>query len=157
MADLTTGSHGDSAISSDEAISGDEASDRRADAHVPWRVFGGVGTFVAVMAAIYWFTSYENAGSVMLAVAAILGLWAGIFLWRVGRRMEASASGSGAQAEEGLEFLPAASPWPLGIGLGFTLVLNGLLIGIWFLIPGLMVLGVAIAGWASQSRHRRLH
>ncbi len=130
--------------------------DDRADAQVPWRVFGGVGAFVAVMAAIYWFTSYENAGSVMLMVAAILGLWAGTFLWRAARRLEVAAPRSGAAPAEGAAFLPAASPWPLGIGLGFTLVLNGLLIGTWFLVPGVMVLAVSVAGWASQSRHRRL-
>lgn len=129
--------------------------DHRADAQVPWRVFGGVGAFIALMAVIYWFTSYENAGSVMLVVAAILGLWAGTFLWRSARHLEVSAPRSGAAPVEGTAFLPAASPWPLGIGLGLTLVLNGLLIGTWFLVPGVMVLGVSVAGWAKQSRHRR--
>lgn len=127
--------------------------DDRADAQVPWRVFGGVGAFIALMGAIYWTTSYERAGTVMLAVAAILGLWAGTFLWRAGRRLEGAEPQVG--AGDAAAYLPEASPWPLGIGAGLALVLNGLLIGTWFLVPGVMVLVVAIGGWARQSRHRR--
>ena len=52
------------------------------------------------------------------------------------------------------QYLPDASPWPFGIGLGVTLLLNGLLIGTWFLVPGVMVLALSIAGFARQSRHR---
>lgn len=127
--------------------------DDRADGKVPWRVFGGIGAFIAVLGAIYWWTSYEHAGSVMLTVAAVLGLWAGAFLWRAARRIEVAPPGTSGP-EQGTTYLPDASPWPIGIGLGLTLVLNGLLIGTWFLVPGVMVLAVSVLGWAHQSRHR---
>lgn len=128
--------------------------DDRADAQVPWRVFLGVGIFIAVIAAVYVATSYEESGSVMLIVAAILGLWCGVFLWRNLRKFEAGQAGEVA-GDHGAMYLPESSPWPLGIGLGVTLVLNGLLIGTWFLVPGVMVLAVAVGGFARQSRHRR--
>ena len=128
--------------------------DDRADAQVPWRVFAGVGGFIAVIAGIYAATSYEESGTVMLAVAAILGLWCSAFLWRNLRRFEAGGAAEVGGAHAAM-YLPESSPWPLGIGLGVTLVLNGLLIGTWFLVPGVMVLAVAVGGFARQSRHRR--
>lgn len=127
--------------------------DDRADAQVPWRVFGFVGAFIGVITAIYWFTSYEEAGTAMLFVAGVLGLWCSVFLWRNLRRFEAGTAGH--PGGHDAMYLPEASPWPFGIGLGVTLVLNGLLIGSWFLVPGVMVLAVSIAGFARQSRHRR--
>lgn len=128
--------------------------DDRADAQVPWRVFAGVGGFIAVIAGIYAATSYEESGTVMLAVAAILGLWCSAFLWRNLRRFEAGGAAE-VGGDHAAMYLPESSPWPLGIGLGVTLVLNGLLIGTWFLVPGVMVLAVAVGGFARQSRHRR--
>lgn len=120
------------------------------DAQVPWRVFAAVGGVLAVISVIYGLTASEESGKIMLTVAAVLGLWCATFFWRNLRRSEASGVGSGHQAM----YLPEASPWPFGIGLGVTLVLNGLLIGSWFLVPGVMVLAVSIAGFARQSRQR---
>lgn len=121
------------------------------DAQVPWRVFATVGGVLAVISVIYGLTASEESGKIMLTVAAVLGLWCATFFWRNLRRAEASGVVSGHQAM----YLPEASPWPFGIGLGVTLVLNGLLIGSWFLVPGVMVLAVSIAGFARQSRQRR--
>jgi hypothetical protein len=123
------------------------------DARVPWRVFIAVGVFVGVSAIVYGATSKEHAGTAMLLVASILALWCGTFLWTNARRL---GSGSSAEHVEGdAEYLPEASPWPVGIGLGLALSLNGLLVGTWFLVPGLMLLAVSLTGFARQSRHRR--
>lgn len=126
--------------------------DARKDAEIPWRIFAFIGALLAVLAVVY-VPSNEAAGIVMLSVAAILGGFCAVFLWRNLRQFEAGTTG---QAPDGHDlYLPDASPWPFGIGLGVTLVLNGLLIGAWFLVPGIMVLVVALAGFARQSRHRR--
>lgn len=125
------------------------------DRKVPWRVFLGIGLILTVIAVVY-LPSGEEAGTVMLGVAAILGLWCAIFLWRHGRGFEAGGGAEGAVGgSEDTAYLPTASPWPLGIGAGVALVFNGLVIGIWFLVPGVMILAVSIGGWARQSRHRR--
>jgi hypothetical protein len=126
----------------------------RKDRHVPWRVFLGVGTALGVIAALY-LPSGEEAGTVMLLVASTLGLWCGIFLWRNDRAQESGKVLDAAHAGEEALYLPASSPWPLGIGAGLALVLNGLIIGIWFLVPGVMILAVSLGGFARQSRHRR--
>ena len=126
--------------------------DDRADEQVPWRVFSAVSAFVLASAILYGVTSGEEAGATMLAVSSLLAGWCGLFLWRNARRFEAG-HGAHAEAPEAA-YLPDASPWPFGIGIGLTLVLNGLLIGTWFLVPGVMLLGVSLAGFARQSRHR---
>lgn len=123
------------------------------DQHVPWRFFLGIGMALGVIAVIY-LPSGEEAGMVMLVVASILGLWCGIFLWRNGRALESGKVVDAAHAGEEAMYLPTSSPWPLGIGAGLALVFNGLIIGIWFLVPGVMILAVSIGGWARQSRHR---
>lgn len=123
------------------------------DTNVPWRFFLAIGLILGVIAVVY-LPSGEEAGTVMLVVASILGLWCAVFLWRNGRALEAGNAVDAAHAGEEAMYLPTASPWPLGIGAGLALVLNGLIIGIWFLVPGVMVLAVSIGGWARQSRHR---
>ncbi|CAN5134932.1 hypothetical protein BH20ACT3_BH20ACT3_15170 [soil metagenome] len=127
--------------------------DDRGDARVPWRVFAAVGVFIAVLAVIYGVTAAEEAGATMLVLAAVLALWCGIFLWNNLRRFEAGHSGD--PGGEDLVYAPEASPWPLGVGLGAALIINGLLIGTWFVVPGAMLLAVSVTGFASQSRHRR--
>jgi len=51
------------------------------DRQVPWRVFAVIGGILAVMGIIYWIASYEEAGIVMLLVAAVLVFWVGGYLW----------------------------------------------------------------------------
>lgn len=127
--------------------------DDRADAPVPWRVFGAVGVAIAAIAVTYLATAAERAGAVLLVLSAALALWLSVFLWSNLRRFE--AGGTGHPGGDDVAYLPTSSPWPFGVGLGATLVLNGLLIGTWFLVPGAMVLGVSVAGLARQSRWRR--
>lgn len=126
--------------------------DDRIDDKVPWRIFLAVGLAIGVLAAIYLATSYEESGSVMLGVAAVLGLWCGTFFWLNLRKLRAGDAGVPGGSEA--LYLPDASPWPFGIGVGATLLLLAIVVGVWILVPGAMVLGVSIAGFARQSRHR---
>jgi hypothetical protein len=118
------------------------------DALVPWRIFTAIGVLVAVIGGIYWFTAYEDAGTTMLVVAAVLALWCGVFLWLQYRR-RGDMSESAAP-----HYLPHASVWPFAIGLGAALVLNGFVLGIWVIVPGAMLLALGIVGFIRQSRRR---
>lgn len=118
-----------------------------ADRTVVWRVFAGIGVFVVVLAIVYWFTSYEDAGSVLLLLSAVLGLWFGAFLWLQQR-------GASDPTEPDTGYLPHASIWPLLIGLGAASIANGLVLGIWVIVPGVGALAFGIAGFVRQSRHR---
>ncbi len=132
----------------------DDRGTGNVDRRVPWRIFCSIGSFVAFMAVLYGAWSREFAGTTMLASGAVLALWIGIFLWRTAERVEATLPAEKDRASE-MTYLPEASPWPFGIGLGMVLTLNAFLIGAWALIPGVMTLVVCVIGWANQSRHRR--
>lgn len=121
------------------------------DAEVPWRVFLAIGLLVAVLAGIYWFTAYEDAGTVLLVLTAVLGLWYGIFLWLQQRRF---AHAEAAGPEPPAEYLPHASVWPLAIGLGTALVLNGFVLGIWVMVPGVGLTLLGTIGFVRQTRRR---
>ena len=113
------------------------------------RIFLAIGAAVAVMTVIYVLASYEEAGSVMLALAACLSLVCGTYLWFHARR----EPGDDPVREDGM-YLPHASIWPFWIGVAAFLVTNGLVLGIWFLVPGALLMLGGVVGFVRQSRAR---
>jgi hypothetical protein len=111
------------------------------------RVFLGVAAFMAVIGVVYWFASYEPAGTTMLALSSALAALCGVYL-----QIQDEHEPTGAQAEE--HCLPHASVWPFGIGLGALLAVNGMIVGFGYAIPGLVLLAIAVIGLISQSRRR---
>ena len=105
---------------------------------------------------VYWFWSYEDAGSVMLVLAALMALAIGGYLLLLARRHPdpAEPGPEGAAADISGLYLPHASVWPFGIGVGAMLLANGLALGRWATVPGLVVLVAALAGFTRQSRRR---
>jgi uncharacterized membrane protein HdeD (DUF308 family) len=136
-----------------EGPRGHEAG-RTDDAAVPWRVFLAVGGFVAVLAIVYWFTSYEEAGTALLALASVLSLWCGTYLWLQRRPRPAGADAGSAPAGDTTAYLPHASVWPFAIGLGAATILNGLVLGIWVIVPGAALMALGIGGFVRQTRRR---
>jgi hypothetical protein len=129
-----------------EGPRGHEAG-RTDDARVPWRVFLAVGAFIALLAVVYWFTAYEDAGTALLALAAVLALWCGAYLWLQQRPGAGQPAGAAT-------YLPHASVWPFAIGLGAATVLNGLVLGIWLIVPGAALLALGVGGFVHQTRRR---
>ena len=107
-----------------------------------------LGMALGVIAVVYWFASYEPAGTTMLGLAAALAALCGVYL-----RVQ-SEPGEPAAGHDTDHYLPDASVWPFGIGLGALLAANGFILGIGFAIPGVVILGVSVAGLVSQSRRR---
>lgn len=115
-------------------------------------ILAGITAFLAVVTAVYWFTSYDDTGTVMLALsAATAGILAGYTI--VAGRRAARARGPAGEAD-GM-YLPHASVWPLAVGAGSVVVANGLALGLWALVPGGVILAAGLLGYARQSRHRR--
>ncbi|HEY8523563.1 MAG TPA: cytochrome c oxidase subunit 4 [Acidimicrobiales bacterium] len=121
---------------------------------MPWRVFLAVGAFVGLLAVIYWFTAYEDAGTALLVVAAVLGLWCGAYLWLQHRPRPGKGAPDAAGGEPPVGWLPHASVWPFAIGLGTATVFNGLVLGIWVIVPGAALLALGIGGFVAQTRRR---
>jgi len=58
------------------------------------------------------------------------------------------------QPEDEQPWFPTASGWPFALALGIVLVANGLLLGLWLLLPAAAFLGFAVGGFIRQSRLR---
>jgi hypothetical protein len=145
------------------------------------RFFLRTGVYAAVIAVIYWFSSYDPvhetydwAGTALLvavalagiAVVAILALFArralhgrpGSTLAVLGRWLGLGDPGGAADdlplATE-LDPLPAASAWPLLGGVAATLIGLGLVYGPWLWLPGVALLAWVAWSWVTQLRSAR--
>lgn len=129
--------------------------------HAGWSaqalMFGGIGVFMAVIGTIYWFMSYEWAGTTFLALSAAMSFLAAAYLgWPRRRRSVGDGAGHlepGHDPHDGVWF-PEASIWPFAVGMGMVLVGNGLLLGRWLLVPAGVFLLWALTGLVRQGRHR---
>jgi hypothetical protein len=145
------------------------------------RFFLRTALYAAVIAAIYWFASYDPveetydwAGTVLLAAVALAGtaVVAGMALFA--RRALHGREGStlavlarwlgladpGGAAEDAplateLEPLPPSSGWPLAGGLAATLIGLGLVFGPWLWLPGIALLAWTTWSWVTQLRSAR--
>jgi Cytochrome c oxidase subunit IV len=122
-----------------------------ADIGIQFWIYLGTAVFLLGTAVVYWFLSYEVAGTVMLALGGGLGLIVAAWLGLRWRR-PAHAAGTAAEFEE--EWGPHASGWPFWIGLGGATAAAGLALTPWLVIPGGMVLLLGLVGWIGQSRRR---
>ena len=168
---------GEHAVPGTEGPRGHEARAPVDDRTVPLRVFLVIGGFVLVMGAIYWVASYEASGIVLLMLAAALSLWVGTYLWLLQRRAGPAAveatqaagemlaaegtampgTGTGTGTGTGIEHghdLPHASVWPFAIGLGAATLANGLVLGLWVIVPGVVLMALGIGGFVRQTRRR---
>jgi hypothetical protein len=127
---------------------------RTSDLTVQWRTFGAIGVFVALLATVYWFASYDYAGTVMLGLASALALLDSAYLFWQQRSGHGHGADAAAAPDEETQYLPHASVWPFGIGIGAFLAFNGLVLGFAYMVPGAIVIGASIAGLILQSRRR---
>jgi hypothetical protein len=126
------------------------AADTRA-IRVQYRVYLAIGGFLFVTGVVYWFLSYEDAGTVMLLLAGVLGFIIGVWIWIQARRPAGTESEDQGQHQE---WLPHSSIWPFWIGLGAAFAAGGLAMSPWLVAPGVIVLLIGVVGWSRQSRYR---
>jgi hypothetical protein len=121
-----------------------------------------VGTgvvFLAVISTIYWFTSYENTGTTLLSVGALAYLFLCGYLFLQTRRIrslrpEDQEDATTADSLGAVGFFPAASVWPVALGLGVVVVAISLVFGPWFFVIGLILTVGAIIGYAVEAQAR---
>ncbi len=120
------------------------------------RVFLGVTVFFVVIGIAYWFVSYEEAGSVMLAASAVMGLMAGTSIWLLARhapeRFEDRSDATIAEGAGPVALFPVSSIWPFAVGLGATVMASGFAFGGWLVVIGAGVFGLSIAGYVHEAR-----
>jgi hypothetical protein len=115
--------------------------------------------FVGGLAVIYWFTSYEDAGTTMLGVAAAAYAMLCAFLYLQVRRLrsgppraedsEVPVGPGGGSVEIG--YFPAASVWPPAMALGAVLIALGLVFGYWFFVIAAIFFVGAVIGYAVEA------
>jgi hypothetical protein len=136
-------------------------------------IFLVIAAFFLLIATVYWFVSYEPAGTVLLLV---LGLALAAFLAVVAAKSPRSLAGlppaggmvrralrgldrllgfhepAGAAAplEGGPDLVPLSSPWPIVSAAGMVIIGLGLIFGTWLLVPGLAILLLGGIGWLTQ-------
>jgi hypothetical protein len=122
---------------------------------VEWRLFAGAGAFLILTGSIYWFVSYEHAGSVMLALAVAAALMVGAWLWlwsrRTGLRPEDRGDSSPSDGAGDMGYFPSSSIWPFVIGAGAVVTANGFVFGVFLGLTGALIVVVGIVGYAVEA------
>jgi len=155
----------------DDSLDADpEATDAAHDDGPPTEavVFFVIGSFSFLIGVIYlvWTsttpTGTELAGGAVLIGAGAFSTAIGTFLLRAARGVQADvleaerAAEAGSTDPELVLYLPESSIWPFVIGVGLSLVLAGIPLGFWVLIPGVALLLQGLVGFMHQSRDRRI-
>jgi hypothetical protein len=140
------------------------------------RFFLRTAVYSVVIGTIYWFVSYEVAGSVLLffvvfSALSFVGVVAGFVprardeivpekastLGRIGGsvlRVLGFEEHQGAANREPLattlDPIPVGSWWPLIAGVAASCLLLGLVYGPWLLLPGIVIAAGTVWGWVTQ-------
>ena len=122
---------------------------------VEWRLFAGAAGFYTVTATIYWFVTYEKAGTAMLAASvpafALIGIWLLVQARRHGARPEDTADSSPVDAAGDLGYFPSSSAWPFVLSAGVVVLANGMVFGPPIAVLGLILMVAGIFGYAREA------
>ena len=115
-----------------------------------------LGVFFGIVGLVYWFWSYEDAGTAMLVGTCLLGFLPGsyYFFWhrRMGYRVEDRNDASIEEGAGEINSFPSSSIWPFVLGMGAFLTVSSLVFGIWLILPGITLIVTALVGVTAESR-----
>jgi len=128
------------------------------------RFFLRTALFATGIAVVYWFLSYEAAGSVMLLA---IGVTASFLMWVLARHSREPRRGPLGVLHDAVTFeepeeadpaplgieevpLPVSSLPPLVVATGAGLVTGGLVFGAWLWLPGAVALAVGGSLWTME-------
>jgi Co/Zn/Cd efflux system component len=119
------------------------------------RIEGGlflIGTvFYGVIAAIYWFLSYDPIGTTVLTLTGVLGFIIAFYVLytskRVYPRPEDRLTAEIDEADPEYGFFSPHSWWPLVLGASTMLIVLGLVFANWLTAFGVFVLIIGLVGY----------
>ena len=115
-----------------------------------------LGVFFGIVGLVYWFWSYEDAGTAMLVGTCTLGFLPGSYYYywhrRMGARVEDRDDASIAEGAGEINSFPGSSIWPFVLGMGAFLTVISLVFGIWLILPGITLILTALVGVTAESR-----
>jgi Cytochrome c oxidase subunit IV len=116
----------------------------------------GIGVFFGIVGIVYWFTSYEDAGFLMLIGTTGLGLLPGAYYFWWSRHMkprpEDNPNATMKDSSGVVDSFPNSSIWPFILGMGAFMVALAFVFGIWLApIAGALIIS-AVIGATVESR-----
>ena len=121
------------------------------------RLFLGAAAFFTVTSAAYWFITYEDAGTTMLAASvpafALVGLWLWFQAAKLGARLrpEDDTEARPGDGAEDLGYFPSSSAWPFVLSAGVVVLANGLVFGPPIAVVGLLLILAGVFGYAREA------
>ena len=118
----------------------------------------GAGAFSVVVAIVYWYLGYESAGFVMLLFMGLAtAFFGGYILYKAGRERRVYAEDDpnaehSRQAGEHVGWFSSGSIWPLVMGIGSAIALQGFIWGFWLFYTGAVLFLWAVIGFMMESR-----
>jgi cytochrome c oxidase subunit IV len=114
------------------------------------RVFAVSAAFFLVVDVVYWFVSYEIAGTMMFGLWFVTLLFTSLYLGVAARQGAPDGDDPDLRPEERagrpIGVFSRGSVWPVVLAAGLTAGLAGLVYGTWLLIPGAVVTTAALIG-----------
>ena len=119
------------------------------------RLFLGAAAFFTITASAYWFISYEDAGTTMLAASvpafAMVGLWLWFQSRKHGPRPEDDKEAGPSDGADDLGYFPSSSAWPLVFSAGAVVFANGLVFGPPLAVVGLLLMVAGTFGYTREA------
>jgi cytochrome c oxidase subunit IV len=119
----------------------------------------GSAVFALVIAAIYWFVSYESAGTLMLLTMAVGLALAAAYLLLLRRQASLAADRRDVRPsdvrDEPVGVFASHSVWPAVLALGCAVGLTGLIYGWWLAVLGAGGVTAALVGLVRDDRAAR--
>ncbi|MHB1518330.1 MAG: aa3-type cytochrome oxidase subunit IV [Acidimicrobiales bacterium] len=117
----------------------------------------GVGLFFGIIGLVYWFTSYEDAGFLMLLGTSLLGFLPGsYYLWWSYHEKPQPSDNPDADIAEGagtVETFPGSSIWPFILGMGAMFTVLTFVFGLWMApLAAALILSAAIGATVESRR-----
>ena len=111
----------------------------------------------AIVGIVYWFTSYEDAGFLMLIGTTGLGLLPGAYYFWWSRHMKVRAEDDPDATVEGsagtIDSFPDSSIWPFILGMGAFMVALSFVFGIWLApMAGALIISAGIGATVESRR-----
>jgi len=125
-----------------------------AERTTPARIFGLLGAYALVLGSIYGATSDERTGLALLLITGIGSL--GFAGWLHQHRRDPSnrapgpTSSDDTRAVDRPPYVPPTSTAPLLLGAGTTLVIAGIPLGLWVVVPGLVLVAWGVDRFIRQ-------
>ena len=114
------------------------------------------GAFGLVLGTIYWFVTYEEAGTSLLLLMGVAALIMASFLWARARTPETPQDDPEATPESAagqtVGHFSTGSIWPLVMAIGIVFGIEGFVYGTWLLVFGLALFVFAAVGLMQESR-----